>query len=70
MHIPGLDRWLTTPPDDDNEFEKFVDAVCELIPEHVWEKNESRLEWFFTHGWSVQKTADHLLTEEEAENEE
>lgn len=41
MHtIKGLDRWLTTPPDDGSN---FIEAVSEMIPVDVWDKYEDYL---------------------------
>lgn len=40
MTIKGLDKWLTTPPDDGSD---FIEAVSEKIPVDIWDKYEDYL---------------------------
>lgn len=41
--MKGLDRYLTTPPDDDDGFEEFENKVLQYLPEQFFKDNEELL---------------------------
>lgn len=61
-HIPGLDRYLTTPPEDmfHNDYEDYAEKVVNKLNRDWDDRMETRLQEMYEYEYTIDQAVNDL----------